>query len=54
MVIEWREKEHEEIDVAVERDVGAQQALKIHGLYKFWALKGTRAQVSLLQMLINY
>jgi hypothetical protein len=54
MVIEWREREHEEVDATVERDAGAQLALKICGLYKFWALKGMRAQVRLLQMLVNY
>jgi hypothetical protein len=54
MVIEWRERKHEEIDAAVERNAGAQQDLKICGLYKFWALKGMRAQVRLLQMLVNY
>jgi hypothetical protein len=47
MVLEWREREHEEVDVAVERDPGAQLALKICGIYKFWALKGMRAQVRL-------
>jgi hypothetical protein len=54
MVLEWREREHEEVDATVERDVGAQLALKRCGLYKFWALKGLRAQVRLLQMLVNY
>jgi hypothetical protein len=48
MVLEWREREHEEVDVAVERDPGAQMELRICGLYKFLALKGTRAQVRLL------
>jgi hypothetical protein len=28
--------------------------LKICGLYTFWALKGMRAQVRLLQLLVNY
>jgi hypothetical protein len=32
MVLEWREREHEEVDVAVERYLGAQLALKICGL----------------------
>jgi hypothetical protein len=32
----------------------AQEALKICGLYKFWALKGMRAQVRLLEMLVGY
>jgi hypothetical protein len=40
MVLEWREREHEEVDVAVDRDLGAQMALKISVLYKFWTLKG--------------
>jgi hypothetical protein len=38
----------------VERDPRAQMALKICGLYNFWALKVMRAQVRLLQMLVNY
>jgi hypothetical protein len=54
MVLEWRERKHEEVDVVVERDMGAQMALKICGLYKIWALKGTRAQVRLLQLLMDY
>jgi hypothetical protein len=54
MVLEWREREHEEVDAAVERDPVAQAALKICGLYKFWALKGMRAQVRLLEMLVGY
>jgi hypothetical protein len=53
MVLEWREREHEEVDVAVERYEGAQISLKICGIYKFWTLKGMRAQVRLLQMLVN-
>jgi hypothetical protein len=48
MVIEWREREHEEIDAIVERDAGAQQYLKRCVLYKFWALKEMRDQVRLL------
>ena len=48
MVVEWREREHEEVDVALERDAVAQQALKICGLYKLWAIKGKRDQVRLL------
>jgi hypothetical protein len=54
MVLEWREREHEEVDDTVERDTGAQMALKICGLYKFWALKGMRAQVRFLQFLVDY
>jgi hypothetical protein len=54
MVLEWREREHEEVDVAVERDPKTQMALKRCGLYKVWALKGMRAQVRLLQLLVDY
>jgi hypothetical protein len=54
MVLEWREREHEEVDVVVDRDLGAQMALKRCGLYKFWVLKGMRAQVRLLEMLVGY
>jgi hypothetical protein len=54
MLLKWREREHEEVDSVVERDAGAQLALKRCVLYKFWALKGMRAQVRLLQMFVNY
>jgi hypothetical protein len=53
VVLEWREREHEEVYVAVERDLGAQMAFKICGLYNFWALKGMRTQVILLQFLMD-
>jgi hypothetical protein len=54
MVLEWREKEHEQFDSIVDRDLGAQMALKRCGLYTFWALKGMRAQVRLLEILEGY
>jgi hypothetical protein len=47
-VLDWREREHEEVDVALERYTGAQMALKRCGIYKFWAFKGMRAQVRVL------
>jgi hypothetical protein len=47
MMLEWREREHEEVDAVVERDLVAQA-------YNFWALKGMRAQVRLLEMLVGY
>ena len=52
--MEWREREHEEVDAAVERDPVAQEALKRCDLYKFWALKGMRAQLRLLEMQVGY
>jgi hypothetical protein len=54
IVLEWREREHEEVDVIVDRDPGAQMALKRCGLYKFWALKGMRAHVRFLEMFVGY
>jgi hypothetical protein len=54
MVLEWREREHEEVDVVVERDFGAKMALKRCWLYNFWALKVMRDQLSLLQFLVDY
>jgi hypothetical protein len=48
MVIEWRERENEEIDSTVGRDIEAQKYLKIHGIYKFLAVKRMRDQVRLL------
>jgi hypothetical protein len=52
-VLEWREREHGEVYDTMERDLGFQMALKICGFYKFWAPKGMRAQVRLLQMLMD-
>jgi hypothetical protein len=54
MVLEWREREHEEVDVSMDRDPRAQMALKICGLYKFRSLKWMRAQVRFLEMLVGY
>jgi hypothetical protein len=54
MLLEWREREHEEVNAEVDQDLMAQAALKICGLYKFWALIGMRSQVRLLEMLVGY
>jgi hypothetical protein len=48
------ERENEEVDSVVDRDLGGQMALKRCVLYKFWALKGMRAWVRLLGMLVGY
>jgi hypothetical protein len=48
------EREDEEVDAIVERDAGGQLSLKICGIYNFWALKGMRVQVRLLQMLVKF
>ena len=54
MVIEEREREHEEFDRVVHGDLVSQQALKMCGIYRFWNIGSIRAQPILLQMLINY
>ena len=54
MMPEWREREHEDVDMEVNSDINYQQALKLCGLYKFWKLGGLRAQPRLLQMLVDY
>ena len=54
MVLEWREREHEEVDAGVEKDPQVKMELKLCGLYKFWALKDMRDQVRQLHMLVNY
>jgi hypothetical protein len=48
------EREHAKVYASMERDARAQLARKICGLCKFWVVKGMRAQVRLLQMLVNF
>ena len=54
MVLEWREREHEDVDREFHWYINAQQALKICGLYKFWKLGGLRDQPRLLHMFVDY
>ena len=54
MVLEWREREHGEVEEAVRANLMAQQALHSCELYKFWCLGGLRAKPRLLEMLVNY
>ena len=54
IVLELREREHEDVDRKVHQDINDQQALKRCGLYKFWKLAGLRAQPRLLQMFVDY
>ena len=54
MVLEWREREHGDVEEAVQSDLMAQQALRACGLYKFWCLGNLRANPRLLQMLVDY
>ena len=54
MVLEWREREHGDVEEAVQGDLMAQQALRACGLYKFWCLGSLRAKPRLLQLLVDY
>ena len=48
MVLEWREREHGDVEEAMQGDLMAQQALRACGLYKFWCLGSLRAKRRLL------
>ena len=54
MVLEWREREHGDVEEVVRVDLMGQQVLCACGLYKFWCLCGLRAKTRLLQMLVDY
>ena len=54
MVLEWREREHGEVEEVVRADIRDQQVLRACGLYKFWCLGSLRAKPGLLQMLVDY
>ena len=54
MVLEWREREHGDVEEDVRGDSMAQQALRACGIYNFWCLGSLRAKPRLLQMLVDY
>ena len=54
MVLEWREREHGDVEEVLRADIMAQPALRVCGLHKFWCLGGLRAKPGLLQMLVDY
>ena len=54
MGIEWREREHEDIDRDVQGNLMAQKYLRDCGLYKSWHLGSLRAKPRLLQVLVDY
>ena len=43
MVLEWREREHEDMDREAMRDAATLQALPISGLLKFYCTSNMRA-----------
>ena len=52
-MLEWREHEHEAVDEAAMGILPTLHVLKNCGLYKYWEMKGMRAQVDLLTWLVN-
>ena len=46
MVLEWREREHGDVEEAMQGDLMAQQELRVCGLYKFWCLGNLRVVVA--------
>ena len=54
MVLEWREREHEDVDRAILGYVNYPKSLIRCGLYKFWNLGVLRAQPRLVQMFMDY
>ena len=54
MVLEWREREHGDVEEAVQADLMAQKALRECGLYNFWCLGSLRENIRLLQLLVDY
>ena len=54
MVVDWREREHGDVEEVVQAYLMAQQLLWACGLYKFWCLGSLRAKPRLLQLLVDY
>ena len=54
MVLEWRERDHEEMDRDAMQDASTLQALQICGFLKFYCTLNMRAQVLLLKDLVRY
>ena len=52
-MLDWREREHEDVDLAAINHQPSIDALKACGLYKYWAIPGMRAQVSFLEWLVE-
>jgi len=52
-MLDWHEREHEDVDLAAINHQPSIDALKACGLYKYWAIPGMRAQVSFLEWLVE-
>ena len=53
MVLEWREREHEEDNANAEKHPPTLAALRDYGLLKYFSILGMRAQVRLLEYLVR-
>ena len=54
MVLEWREREHENMDQVALRSAPTVHALRQSGFLKFFCTSPMRSNVLLLEFLINY
>ena len=54
MVLEWREREHEIMDHAALQSPSTIQALRTSGLLKFFFASPMRANVRILEFMVNY
>ena len=54
MVLEWREREHEDMDQEALQDAPTMNVLCSSGLLKFFCTSSMRAIVRLLEFMINY
>ena len=52
-MLDWREREHEDVDLATINHQPSTDVLKACDLYKFWAILGMRAQVDFLEWLVE-
>lgn len=52
-MLDWREREHEDVDLATINHQPLIDALKTCGLYKFWTIPSMRAQVDFFQWLVD-
>ena len=48
MVLEWREREHGDVEEAVRGDLMAQKALHACGIYNVWCFGSLRAKPRIL------
>ena len=52
-MLDWHEREHEDVDTVAWNHQPSLDALRACGLYKFWTIPGMRAQVAFLQWLVD-